>query len=50
VEFLTSDMADRAEYVPQTERLSGRRVAIQVPDPVQAFRALRAFVRAARDS
>ncbi len=48
VEFVTSDMADRAAILPEANRLEGKRVELVAGDVVLAYRSFRALVALAR--
>jgi D-amino peptidase len=49
VEFVLTQHADRAFWMPGAERLSGTRLSYTAPDMVTAHRAFRALVTLARD-
>ncbi|HVN53925.1 MAG TPA: M55 family metallopeptidase [Anaerolineaceae bacterium] len=48
VEFIASDMADRAMLLPGTTRLDGERIQITAPDMVTGYRSFQAAVGLAR--
>ncbi len=48
IEFVSSDMADKAMLLPGTTRIDGERIQITAPDMVTAFRTFRAGVELAK--
>ncbi len=46
--FLRSYMADKAELIPQVERVGGRTVRFEIEDYIQGFKLLRALISLGR--
>jgi D-aminopeptidase len=44
VEFLNSELADRAALLPNSERCDGRKIQFTSPDMASAYKAFRAAV------
>jgi D-amino peptidase len=48
IEFISSDMADRAVLLPGSTRLDGERIQFTAPDMITAYRSFRAAVAMAK--